>query len=185
MRLGGRLLSTLGAFALLAPVAAAEREVVVDFESAVPLLAEQKANRVPRYEEKGTVFTLAHDPKQTKGKGLLMFFTHLSSGHKGILSAMATEPIPVRATFPEPASSASVVFWGATGTPVVLEAFAKDGRQVDRATLPAIPARQHPSDPVPLLTLSVHAPGIAYIEWSGQREGEYLAADEIRFTPAR
>jgi hypothetical protein len=41
----------------------------VDFESAVPLLADQKANRVARWEEKGVVFTLAHDPQQTKGKG--------------------------------------------------------------------------------------------------------------------
>jgi hypothetical protein len=60
------------------------QEVVVDFESAVPLLADHKANRVSRWEEKGVVFTLAHDPQQTKGKGLLMFFTHLSTGRKGI-----------------------------------------------------------------------------------------------------
>ncbi len=68
--------------------------VVVDFESAVPLLADQKANRVVRWEEKGVVFTLAHDPKQTKGKGMLMFFTHLSTRHKGLVCAMATEPAP-------------------------------------------------------------------------------------------
>ena len=77
--------------------------VVVDFEKAVPVLIDGKANRVARWEENGVIFTLAHEPQQTKGKGMLMFFTHLSTGHKGIASAMATEPIPVRATFPRPA----------------------------------------------------------------------------------
>ena len=64
----------------------------------------------------------------TKGKGLLLFFTHLSSGHKGIVSAMATEPIPVRATFPKPVSSVEVSFWASTGIPAVLEAFDADGK---------------------------------------------------------
>jgi hypothetical protein len=45
-------------------------ETVVDFENAVPLLADHKANRVSRWEEKGVVFTLARDPQQTKGRGL-------------------------------------------------------------------------------------------------------------------
>ena len=81
------------------------QEVVVNFENAVPLLADGKANRVPRWEEKGVVFTLAHEPEHTKGKGMLMFFTHLSTGHKGIVCAMATEPIPVRATFAKPVTS--------------------------------------------------------------------------------
>jgi hypothetical protein len=66
--------------------------VVVNFESAVPLLPDGQANRVPRWDEKGVVFTLAHEPTQTKGKGMLLFFTHLATGHKGIVSAMATEP---------------------------------------------------------------------------------------------
>ena len=35
----------------------------------VPLLADGNANRVPQWEEKGVVFTLAHEPQQTKGKG--------------------------------------------------------------------------------------------------------------------
>ena len=59
--------------------------VVVDFETAVPLLADGQANRVPRWEEKGIAFTLAREPQQTKGKGMLMFFTHLATGHKGIV----------------------------------------------------------------------------------------------------
>ena len=157
--------------------------VVVDFEQAVPLLADGQANRVPRWEEKGVVFTLAHEPTTTKGKGMLMFFTHLSDGHKGIVSAMATEPIPVRATFPAPVSSVTVSFWGSTGTPALLEAFDADGKVIDRASLDSAPVRKAPGDPVPIFTMTVKGGRIAYIQFSGPREGEYLAADEVRFTP--
>jgi len=169
---------------LLSTVASAfaAQEVVVDFESAVPVLAEGKANRVPRWEEKGVVFTLAHEPQQTKGKGMLMFFTHVSTGHKGIVCAMATEPIPVRATFSKPASFVSVSFWGSTGTPAVLEAFDAGGQVVDRASLDSVPGRKAPGDAVPIFTMTVKASRIVYIQFSGPREGEYLAADELRFT---
>ena len=157
--------------------------VVVDFEGAAPLVADRKANRVPRWEEKGVVFTLAREPQQTKGKGMLMFFTHLSNGHKGIVCAMATEPIPVRATFPKPVASVSISFWGSTGTPALLEAFDAEGRVVDRARLESVPGRKAPSDPVPTFTMTVNAGSIAYVQFSGPREGEYLAADEVRFMP--
>jgi len=157
--------------------------VVVDFENAVPLLADGKANRVPRWEEKGVVFTLAHDPKQTKAKGMLMFFTHLSSSHKGLVCAMATEPIPVRATFPKPVASVTVSLWGSTGTPALLEAFDGEGKLVDRAVLDSVPVRKAPGDPVPIFNMTVQASRIAYIQFSGPREGEYLAADEVRFSP--
>jgi hypothetical protein len=157
--------------------------VVVDFEKAVPVLAGGNANRVPRWEEKGVVFTLAREPQQTKGKGMLMFFTHLSSGHKGIACAMATEPIPVRAAFPRPASSVTVSFWGSTGTPAVLEAFDAEGKVVDRASLDSVPGRKAPGDPVPIFTMTVKSDRIAYIQFSGPREGEYLAADEVSHTP--
>ena len=158
-------------------------EVVVDFENAVPLLADRKANRVPRWEEKGVVFTLAREPQQTKGKGMLMFFTHLSTGHKGIVCAMATEPIPVRATFPKPVSSVTVSFWGSTGTPALLEAFDAEGKVVDRASVESVPGRKASGDPVPIFTMTVKEGRISYIQFSGPREGEYLAADEVRFTP--
>jgi hypothetical protein len=163
--------------------AAASGQVVVDFEDAVPLLADHKANRVPLWVEKGVTFTLAREPQQSKAKGMLMFFTHLSSGHKGIVCAMATEPIPVRATFPKPVSSVTVAMWGSTGTPALLEAFDAEGNVVDRASLDSVPGRKAPGDPVPLFTMTVTAKRIAYIQFSGPREGEYLAADEVRFTP--
>ena len=157
--------------------------VVVDFEKAVPLLPDGNANRIPRWEEKGVVFTLAHEPRQTKGKGLLLFFTHLSSGHKGIVCAMATEPILVRATFPAPVSSVEISFWASTGTPAVLEAFDGDGKVVDRASLESVPGRKAPADPVPIFNMTVSGKRIAYIQFSGPREGEYLVADEVRFMP--
>jgi hypothetical protein len=157
--------------------------VVVDFEKAVPVLTDGKANRVPRWEEKGVVFTLAREPQQTKGKGLLMFFTHLSTRRKGIACAMATEPIPVRAMFPRPASSVTVSFWGSTGTPVLLEAFDAEGELVDRSSLDSVPGRKAPGDPVPIFTITVKGGRIAYIQFSGPREGEYLAAGEVSYTP--
>jgi hypothetical protein len=157
--------------------------VVVEFEKAVPLLVDGNANRMPRWEEKGVVFTLAHEPQQTKGKGMLMFFTHLSTSHKGIASAMATEPIPVRATFPGPVSSVTVSFWGSTGIPALLEAFDAEGKTIDRASLESIPGRKAPGDPVPIFTMTVKGGRIAYIQFSGPREGEYLAADKVSYTP--
>lgn len=174
-----RFVALLGATAC----AWAAEPTVVDFEKAVPLLADGNANRVPRWEEKGVVFTLAHEPQRTKGKGMLMFFSHLSSGHKGIASAMATEPIPVRATFPKPVSTVTVSFWGSTGTPALLEAFDPEGKVVDRASLDSVPGRKAPGDPVPTFTMTVKGDRIAYIQFSGPREGEYLASDEVRFTP--
>jgi hypothetical protein len=147
------------------------------------VLADGNANRVPRWEEKGVVFTLAREPQQTKGKGMLMFFTHLSNGHKGIASAMATESIPVRATFPRPASSVTVSFWGSTGMPALLEAFDAEGKLVNRAKLDSVPGRKAPGDPVPIFKMTIEAGRIAYIQFSGPREGEFLAADEVSYTP--
>ena len=177
----GPCLQLLLLLATAAYVQAAE-EYVVDFESAVPLMPDGQANRFPRWEEKGVVFTLAHEPKQTKGKGMLMFFTHLATGHKGLVSAMATESIPVRATFPKPVSSVTISFWASTGTPALLEAFDDGGKVVDRVSLPSAPGRKAPADPVPFFDITVKG-SIAYIQFSGPREGEYLAADEVRFTP--
>lgn len=163
---------------------AASSAQVIDFEGVTVLLSpNDKANRLPQWEDQGVVFKLAHDPLKTKAKGLVMFFEHLSNGHKGIGNAMALESIPVRATFPKPVSAVTVSFWGSTGTPAILEAFDAEGKVVDRAQLASSPTRKSPAGPVPTFTLSVKAPRIAYIQFSGPRPGEYLAADEVRFTP--
>jgi hypothetical protein len=45
-----------------------------------------------------------------------------------------------------------------------------------------VPGRKAPGDPVPFLQLTVKAPAIAAIRFSGPRNGEFLAADEIRIT---
>ena len=161
----------------------ASEEVVLNFQDSVALKSDGKANRFERWEEKGVVFTLTREPQQTKGKGMMMFFTHIATGRKGIVCAMATEPIPVRATFPKPVTSVSVSFWGSTGTSALLEAFDAGGRVVDRASLETIPGRNGAAEPVPIFTMKVKAGGIAYIQFSGPREGEYLVANEVRYTP--
>ena len=110
-----------------------------------------------------------------------MFFPHLAMNHKGILCAMATEQIPVQATFPKAASSITLVLWGSTGCAALLEAFDKNGTLVDKASLAVVPGRKKPEDPIPIFELEVKAPQIAFIRFSGPRTGEFLAVDELRF----
>jgi hypothetical protein len=182
MRYGtAALLAVLLAVLGVLPAYPAE-QLVIDFESATVRFPDDKPNRVPQWVEKGVTFTLAHEPRQSKAKGMLMFFPHLGSGHKGIVCAMATEPIPVRATFPKPVSTVTIAMWGSTGMPALLEAFDAEGKVVDRAKLESVPSRKAPGEPVPVFSMTVSAKRIAYIEFSGPREGEYLAADELRFT---
>jgi len=158
----------------------AQTEVVVDFEK-----AEITGRWVESWEEKGVVFTPAHAPTHSKAKAKLMFFPHISSGHKGILSAMADDPIPVRAKLPTGASSVTIIFWGSTGCAARLEAYDLVGKLVDKASLDVIPSRKAPGDPIPTFELTVKASHIAYVEFSGPRTGEYLAGDEVRFVPVR
>lgn len=161
------------------PAARAE-EIVVDFEQA------EIGKPVPTWTEKGVVFNLAGPLTQSKATGRIMFFPHLATNHKGILNAMATEQaIPVQATFPNSALAVTLVLWGSTGCPALLEALDKNGAVVDKASVAAVPGRKAPADPVPFFELTVKAPegsAIAAIRFSGPRNGEFLAADEIRFT---
>lgn len=183
----------------------AQTEVVIDFEG-----AEITGRWIESWEEKGVLFTPAHEPTKSKAKARIMFFPHYSTVNgastgstihdisrdvqtpppgkpipitKGILSAMADDPIPVKAQFPNGASSVTLKLWGSTGCAALLEAFDKDGKVVDTASLDVIPGRKAPGDPIPIFELTVKAEAIAYIEFSGPRVGEYLAADELRFTP--
>jgi hypothetical protein len=167
----------------MAAQAAAGEQIVIDFEDAVVLSADDVPERVEQWVEKDVVFRLAHEPRQSKAKGMVMFFPHLASGHKGIGCAMATEPIPVRATFPTPVSSVTLALWGSTDMPALLEAFNSGGNVVDRVALETIPGRKVPGEPIPIFEMTVSAERIAYIQFSGPREGEFLAADEVRFTP--
>lgn len=158
-------------------VPAIAEEIVIDFEQA------EIGKPVTNWVEKGVTFTLAHPPMKTKAAGRVMFFPHLATNHKGILCAMADEQIPVQATFPINVSSVTLVLWGSTGCPALLEAFDKNGTLVDKSSVAAVPGRTKPQDPIPTFHLSVKAPEIAYIRFSGPRAGEFLAADELRFTP--
>lgn len=158
-------------------VPAISEEIVIDFEKA------EVGRPVTNWVEKGVTFALAHQPIKTKAAGRVMFFPHLATNHKGILCAMADEQIPVQATFPNNVSSVTLVLWGSTGCPALLEAFDKNGTLVDKISVPAVPGRTKPQDPIPTFQLSVKAPQIAYIRFSGPRTGEFLAADELRFTP--
>lgn len=155
-------------------------EVVIDFEQAAI------GKPVPTWTEKAVTFTLAEPPRTSKAVGRVMFFPHQATNHKGLLNAMANEQaIPVRATFPVPAATVTIVFWASTGAPAKLEAFDKNGQLLDRAGFAAAPVRQSPSEPVPFFTLTVKGTQIAYVQFSGPRNGEFLAADEIRYRPAR
>jgi hypothetical protein len=152
-------------------------EVVIDFEQA------QIGKPVPTWAEKGVVFNLAGPLTQSKATGRIMFFPHLATNRKGILNAMANEQaIPVQATFPNSASAVTLVLWGSTGCPALLEALDKNGEVVDKASVAAVPGRKAPADPIPFIQLTVKGSAIAAIRFSGPRNGEFLAADEIRYT---
>ena len=164
---------------LLAAAGAQAGETVIDFEQA------EIGKPVPTWTDKGVVFKLAAPLARSKAVGRVMFFPHLETNHKGLVNAMATEQaIPVQATFPTPASAVTLVLWGSTGCPALLEALDTSGKVVDQASLAAVPGRKAPGDPVPFVQLSVKGDAIAAIRFSGPRDGEFLAADEIRFTTA-
>ena len=166
------LLSLVGSIS-----SAGAEEIAIDFEQA------EIGKPTPAWTEKGVVFKLAAPLAHSKAKGRVMFFPHIETKRKGILNAMATEQaIPVLATFPESVSAVTVTFWGSTGCPALLEALDKSGKVVDSASLAAVPGRKAPGDPIPFAQLSVKSPAIAAIRFSGPRDGEFLAADEIRFT---
>ena len=156
----------------------AQSEIIVDFEK-----AEITGRWIESWQEKGVVFTPAHSPTHSKAKAKLMFFPHAPSGRKGILCAMADDPVPVRAQFPTNVSSVTITFWASTLCPARLEAYDASGKLLDTASLDASPGRKSPGDPIPTFELTVKANRIAYVEFSGPRAGEYLAAEDVRFVP--
>ena len=122
MKRGFVLLAMLGA----AATARAE-EIVLDFEQA------EIGKPMPSWTDKGVVVKLAGPLTQSKAAGRIMFFPHLATNHKGILNAMATEQaIPVQVTFPESASEVTLVVWGSTGCPALVEALDEKGEAARR-----------------------------------------------------
>jgi hypothetical protein len=154
-------------------------ETVIDFENA------DIGQRPTEWVDQGVTFTLAHAPTKTKAAGRMVFFPQIETGHKEILSPMATEPIPVEARFSSAVAAVTVVFWASTGCAARLEAFDEKGELVDQASLAEAPWRNDPGEPVPFFELKVRAPKIAVVRFSGPRAGEFLAADEVRFEPAK
>ena len=164
-----------------------KKEVVIDFEK-VPIRLDptndEVINRRESYEERGVEFKLSRQPQRSKARGRIMFFPHIPSGRKGILNAMANEQeIPVQVRFPQGASAVTIVFWASTGASAELKAYSSDGKVVARDGLKIVPGRKAPEDPIPTFELSVKADGISYVEFSGPRSGEFLAADEVRYVP--
>jgi hypothetical protein len=176
----------LVSFALCLATSAKAEEVVIDFEQVAVRLDpknDEAVNRLERYVEKGVEFKLAHQPERSKARGRIMFFPHIASGRKGIVNAMASEQqIPVQVRFPKGASAVTIVFWASTGASAKLEGFNSMGEVVARDELKVVPRRKKPEDPVPTFELVVKADEISYVEFSGPRTGEYLVADEVRFT---
>src|SRR5688572_6178594 len=135
-------------------------ETVIDFEQA------EVGKPVTNWVEKGVVFTLAHEPKQTRARGRVMLFPHLCTNHKGILCAMATEQIPVQATLPTPVTSVTSVLWRAPrcsgGSPCVSE----NSKVLDQASVPSVPGRRRPEDRLTTFERTVKAWKSAYIRFS-------------------
>ncbi len=165
----------LGALAIAAPPDGGE--VVITFDTAEP------GKPMPSYTVRGVVFALSHRPTTSRAAGRVMFFPHLKTPRKGILNAMARESIPVEIRFPKPVSGVTLVLWGSIGSAALVEAYDKDGQVVDRAARDKVPERTGPGQPIPSFELTVKAPAIAAVRFSGAPPGGYLVCDEVRFTP--
>jgi hypothetical protein len=166
--------------ALAAVPAPAPGEIVVDFEQG------EIGKPMPNWEEKGVKFRL-YGPLQRTPAAVprVMFFPHLATDHKGILNAMSNDQgVPLEMALPGAgASSVTLVLWGSTGCPVLVEAYDKDGKLVDSKSLVSVPGRKAPEEAVPFFTVTLKAAAITHVYVSGPRNGEFLAADELRFAP--
>jgi hypothetical protein len=161
----------------LARAAFAADPVVITFDKV------ETGKPVASYKEQDVVFALSRPPAKSKAAGRVMFFPHLKADRKGILNAMANESIPVEVRFPKPVSGVTLVLWGSIGSEALVEAYDKDGRVVDTARRDKVPERTGPEKPVPSFDLTVRAPAIVSVRFSGAPPGGYLVCDEVRFTP--
>jgi endo-1,4-beta-xylanase len=137
---------------------------------------------VPSYTDQGVVFALSRPPATSRAAGRVTFFPHLKTPRKGILNAMADESIPVEVRLPKPVAGATLVLWGSIGSEAVVEALDADGNVVDRASRDTVPERTGPEQPIPSFELTVKAPAIESVRFSGSRPGGYLVCDEVRLT---
>ncbi len=155
----------------------ADGEVVITFDKV------ETGKPMASYADQGVVFALSRRPEKSRAAGRVMFFPHLKTPRKGILNAMANESIPVEVRFPKPVSRVTLVLWGSIGSAALVEAYGKDDKVVDKVSRGKVPERTGPEQPVPSFDLTVKAPAIAYVRFSGAPPGGYLVCDEVRFTP--
>jgi hypothetical protein len=169
----------LGSFGPPAGEARADDEVVITFDKV------ETGKPMPSYTDRGIMFALSRPPAKSKAAGRVMFFPHLKTDRKGILNAMADESIPVEIRFPKPVSNVTLELWGSIGSAALVEAYDKDEKVVDAAKRDKVPERTGPEKPIPSFEMTVKAPAIAYVRFSGSPPGGYLVCDEVRFTPAK
>src|SRR4051812_8967937 len=158
--------------------APADGPTIITFDAA------ETGRPMPSYTDRGVEFALSHPPTSSRAAGRVMFFPHLKTPRKGILNAMANESIPVEIRFPKPVAAVTLVLWGSIGSEAVVEAYDADGKVADRASRDRVPERTGPEQPIPSFEMTVKAPAIAYVGFSGSPPGGYLVCDEVRVTPA-
>jgi hypothetical protein len=163
--------------ACIAPTACADDDVVITFEDA------EVGKPIASWTAKDVIFEPAEKLKQSKAAPRIMFFPHLKTDKKGVLNAMAAEAIPVQIRIPNGASKVTLILWGSIGSAALVEALDKDGNVLDKASLNKVPTRASPDDPIPSFELTVKAPEIFLVRFSGAHPGGYLATEEVRFTP--
>jgi hypothetical protein len=161
----------------ISSAAAAEGEVIIQFDNV------ETGKATNNYTDQGVVFALSRQPTTSRAVGRVMFFPHLKTQRKGILNAMANESIPVEIRFPKPVSSVTLVLWGSIGSTASVQAYDQAEKPVDRASRDKVPERTGPDQPIPSFELTVSAPQIAFVRFSGAQPGGYLVCDEVRFTP--
>jgi hypothetical protein len=170
-------LAMMSALSAAAKIAAADDTIILTFDKV------ETGKPMPSYTDQGVVFALSRPPSTSRAAGRVMFFPHLKTPRKGILNAMASEAIPVEIRFSKPVSSVTLVLWGSIGSSAIVEAFDKDENAVDRASRDKVPERTGPEQPIPSFKLTVKAPSITLIRFSGAPPGGYLVCDEVQFTP--
>ena len=173
-----RRLAFMVLISVVAPaLAAADGHVVITFDKV------ETGKPMPNYTDQGVVFVPSRGPTRSRAIPRVMFFPHLKTPRKGILNAMAAESIPVEVRFPKPIASATLVLWGSIGSAALVEAYDADGKIIDSASREKVPERTGPEQPIPSFELTVKAPAISSLRFSGSQPGGYLVCDELRFTP--
>src|SRR3954447_19304205 len=152
----------------LASAAPADDMVTITFDKV------ETGKPMPNYSDRGVVFALSRPPTRSRAAGRVMFFPHLKTPRKGILNAMADEPIPVEIRFPKPVAAVTLVLWGSIGSQALVEAYDAEGKVADRASRDRVPERTGPEQPIPGFELTVKAPAIAHVRFSGSPPGGYL-----------